>query len=141
MPLPPPPICSFASFKVYKKPPRARGKIAKSVVAFCSSSGIKLGGFVRRMTNEELEVLLVLENYSERSFDPLWEHLKSREFARVGSIDFDSFKFVSDDFTNASLLDYNFRVLSTDGENEGWSIFDEVDAEGDGYSLVSSLRW
>lgn len=140
VPLPPPIACAFASFKVFKKTPKARTKIARSLYDFCTPASIKYGGYVRRLSNEELEVLLVLDNYPQGSFEPVWKHLKSREFAKVGSIAFDSFQFEQNNYTNAQYLDYSFKILTANGGNEGWSIFDEGFAEEEGYSLVSSLR-
>jgi hypothetical protein len=82
----------------------------------------------------------VLENYREGVFQPLWEHIRSSKFARIGSVP-QSFRFVQDDYTNAPLLDRSFHVRKENGEPEGWSVYDIRDAEGDGYSLVSSLDW
>ena len=143
MPPPPPPVCASASFTVFKQPPKARSKVAKSLVCFCSEIGINLGGFVRRKSNEELEILLVLENYPESKFHLLWEHIKGVKFAKVGTIVIESFRFKENDYINAPLLDCAFQVLKANGTNEGWSVYDErdFDHENDIYSLVSSLRW
>jgi hypothetical protein len=79
----------------------------------------------------------VLENYREGVFQPLWEHIRSSKFARIGSVP-QSFRFVQDDYTNAPLLDRSFHVRKENGEPEGWSVYDRVD-EGDGCRVLFEL--
>ena len=97
------------------------------------------GGYVRRKTNEEVEVLIVLEDAEEQELGYLWAFLKSSLFAKVGNINSETFVFQNKNYINSYYLEKSFQVCNANGINEGWSVYDEVDIN-EAFSLVSSIH-
>jgi len=117
-----------------KGPRNVRRRVACDIVEIERQTSTILRGYVRRISTEYVEVVLVTAPTTEKDF----ARLMSPFILRWPQVDIENIRFEQSNVVDAHFLDSaRFQVLQGNGEPEGYSNFFE---ETDAFSVVSSLR-
>ena len=129
--------CSTVSCRILKQPRKVRLAFCRSIEAMEKLLSTKFRGYIRRQSNEQLDVFVVTEACTERDLGPLWRLLRDQFVVNLSEAIFDE-----TNFKDVILLDKRFTAIYQHGQEEGknWSDYGYGEDLTDYCSVASSIH-